>query len=46
MIKDGTIDQAALDALARRRHARSSSPQDQIKAARTYLNANWDITIQ
>ena len=46
MIKNGTIDQAALGKLAPASGTPVVLTQDQISNANDYLKANWTITIQ
>lgn len=46
MITDGTVDQAALGALAAVTESAVSLSQDQLAAGQEYLTANWNITIQ
>ena len=46
MVKNGTIDQTALDKLAPSSGTPVVMTQDQISKANDYLKANWKITIQ
>ncbi len=46
MIKDGTVDQAALDKLAKASGTPVVLTQDQASKAQDYLKTNWNITIQ
>ena len=46
MIKDGTVDAAALAAIAPVSQAPVQLTQDQVKTASDYLKTNWNITIK
>jgi putative spermidine/putrescine transport system substrate-binding protein len=46
MVKDGTVDTAALAALAPVTQAPVQLTQAQVKTASDYLKANWNITIK